>query len=512
MTQFETSEVWLSGFTSSAESKRIGLELFHRLGFSAHHQLGRLAIGRSLGEPDFPTEATDARGFNIKGNLLFGDEKESALLWVALLVENIHKHLPEKTITLDLLQSAVRNHWSRGVQLLNQDWLDSPDGYPGFVETLVTRRASLPDEGGSVSIDLTQPGISETTPRPLWLELGINPETNAPAKWLLNGRGYSPNVAIMGQAGSGKTRMMLKLLVQLREQTGTPILLIDAGKDELADRPDLARELGAEVVKVPKSPIPLDMFAGSDSGPESARDVAMDFCASLDKALKDGLTDNQRPRVVEALKPLLAQRKRIPLVDIQKTLEQHYADKGIKEDRVLSSLRMMNQYSLFSPEQTPAEFFSKSRILAFGGAPDESRRLALFLLFDALHRHLQTLPEAPVDEEFHRAIRLAVAIDEAKPLLAAKHDGLSKLVRLHRSHGLTVFMASQSPDDYEGQSDDYMEQIGLPVCFRTNATSTAVLNNMFKARKGLNFSALEPGACLTLIDGAATRVNAFNKS
>lgn len=511
MTTFETSQVWLSGFTSSSEAKRVGTELFHHLGFSAHHQLARLAIGRSLGEPDFPIPASDARGFNIKGNLLFGDESGSAQLWVALLVENIHQHWPKKTISLDVLQSAVRDHWSRGVQLLNEDWEVAPNGYADFVETLITRRAVLPDEGvtlmtGSDTASTPQP----LTPKPLWLDLGVNRENNEPARWLLNGRGYSPNVAIMGQAGSGKTRMMLKLLAQLQIQTGAPVLLIDAGKDELADRPELARELGAEVVKVPKSPIPLDMFAGSDAGPEAARDVAMDFCASLDKALKDGLTDNQRPRVVEALKPLLAQRKRIPLADIQKTLEQHYSDNGIKEDRVLASLRMMNQYSLFSPELTPAEFFGKSRILAFGGAPDESRRLALFLLFDALHRHLQTLPEAPVDAEYHRAVRLAVAIDEAKPLLAAKHDGLSKLVRLHRSHGLTVFMASQSPDDYEGQSDDYMEQIGLPVCFKTNATSTAVLNNMFKAKRGLNFSALEPGVCLSVLDGSATRVTAFS--
>ncbi len=70
-------------------------------------------------------------------------------------------------------------------------------------------------------------------------------------------------------------------------------------------------------------------------------------------------------------------------------------------------------------------------------------------------------------------------------------------------------MASQSPDDYDGQSDDYMEQIGLPVCFKTNATSTAVLNNMFKAKRNLNFSALEPGVCLTVLDGATSRVVAF---
>lgn len=74
MTSFETNQVWLSGFTSSAEAKRLGTELFQHLGFSAHHQLARLAIGRSLGEAEFPPSAQNARGFNIKGNLLFGDE------------------------------------------------------------------------------------------------------------------------------------------------------------------------------------------------------------------------------------------------------------------------------------------------------------------------------------------------------------------------------------------------------------------------------------------------------
>jgi hypothetical protein len=65
---FEVFHVFQHPVTSSAEAKRVGTELFHHLGFSAHHQLARLALGRSLGEPDFPPPATDARGFNIKGN------------------------------------------------------------------------------------------------------------------------------------------------------------------------------------------------------------------------------------------------------------------------------------------------------------------------------------------------------------------------------------------------------------------------------------------------------------
>ncbi|MDP2432603.1 MAG: hypothetical protein Q8O33_11290, partial [Pseudomonadota bacterium] len=41
-------------------------------------------------------------------------------------------------ISLDVLQAAVRDHWSRGVQLLKEDWEAAPNGYADFVETLIT--------------------------------------------------------------------------------------------------------------------------------------------------------------------------------------------------------------------------------------------------------------------------------------------------------------------------------------------------------------------------------------
>lgn len=512
MTKFETNQVLFAGFSSSADAKRLGLELFGYCGFSAHHQLARLAIGRSLGETDFPPPAADARGFNIKGNLLFGDEKEGALLWIALIVENLRKFLPKKEVSLDVFQAAVRDHWSYGVSLLYKDWQASEDSFVGFVETLITQRAGLPEDGGGGAIALNSSqlhSISTSKAAPIWLTLGRIADSNQPAKWLLNGRGYSPNIAIMGQAGSGKTREMLSLLADLKRQTGVPVLLIDVGKDELADRSELAKELDAEVIRVPKSPIPLDMFQGSNESPDSALEATEAFRESLNKALQSGLTDNQKTRVLEALKPLFRQREHVQLPDLQSAIDRYYEEQGTRPDRVNSIMNELCQRTLFVPTLSPEKFFSKNWIITFGGAPEESRKLVLFLLFDALHRYLRSLPEAQTDAEFHRGLRLAVAIDEAKPLLATKHDGLSKMVRLHRSKGLTVLMASQSPDDYEGQSDDYLEQIGLPICFKTNATSTAVLNNMFKSKRGLNFSALESGVCLTVLDGNQTKVKAF---
>jgi hypothetical protein len=262
MTSFEATQVWLAGFTSSKQAKSIGGELFHHLGFTAHHQVARLAIGRSLGLPDWPESAPDARGFSIKGHLLFGEEKTGALLWLALLVEAIHQHAPNESITLDALQAAVRDHWHRGIQLLQEDW-DSCGSYEAFVEELITRRTALPEVGGTGAGTLTDVGTSAialSAAGPVTVDLGVGRETDQPARWLLNGPGYSPNIAIMGQAGSGKTRMMLRLLGQLREQTGAPVMLIDAGKDELADKPGLSEEMGAEVLRVPASPLPIDMF------------------------------------------------------------------------------------------------------------------------------------------------------------------------------------------------------------------------------------------------------------
>jgi hypothetical protein len=102
---------------------------------------------------------------------------------------------------------------------------------------------------------------------------------------------------------------------------------------------------------------------------------------------------------------------------------------------------------------------------------------------------------------------LILAIDEARPVLAAQHQALSDNIRLHRAKGLMVMLASQSPDDYEGAADDYLENIGLPVCFRTNAQSPKVLQAMFRSR--VNFPALAVGHCITVRDQRAVEVEAF---
>jgi DNA sulfur modification protein DndE len=100
-----------------------------------------------------------------------------------------------------------------------------------------------------------------------------------------------------------------------------------------------------------------------------------------------------------------------------------------------------------------------------------------------------------------------MAVDEARHILSSKHLALSDCIRLHRSKGLVVTLASESPDDYDGAGDDYLENIGLPICFKTNAKSTQVLQNMFKSR--VSFATLPTGVCLSLRNGRSVKVKAF---
>lgn len=502
MSQIDITKTLLANFSCSKQADEQSKEL--KLGFQAHYQLARLAIGRSLGEAHYPSAAPDARGRTIKGNQLFGNGGDE-LLWIAVLVTNYKHHFPQQSVTLETIQSSVRDHWHRGINLLLEDWHEAESRYEKFIDILITRRALLPQENGNgCGDDLS----AEWTGRkgPMWLCIGHLVEETREARWLVNGQGYAPNIALMGQAGSGKTRTMLSLLQQAQEQSGAPVILLDLGKGELANNIELAKRLNAEVLRVPEQAIPLDMFHRNEEADNPAH-VLQAFRDSFERSMSSKPGAKQLDTFREALRPLFNHQERITLLQIKQALDRYYSEQKLKTDSVMAAINDLIQFKLFEPEGSPDAFFQRNWIITFGNATDTSKKLAGFLLIDAMHNYLKRCPEASLDNEGHRSVRLLLAVDEAKSMLAGRHPGLSNLMRLHRSKGLCVMLASQSPDDYEGSADDYLEQIGLPVCFRTNATSTKVLNNMFRSVP--NFSVLEPGVCLSVLDGATHKIRAF---
>lgn len=506
-TAFATEDVWAANFNSSSSAWQDTDRLRALLGLETRAQVARLAIGRSLGEVNSPPEAPDRLGKGIRGHILF--VHRDLPLWIGVLVTQLTREHPQRDVSLSDLQDIVRRHWHRGVELLLSDWREAGDEYRAFIEILVMRRATLPEQ---VS-EAVPPDDQDTVPtargpaRPLWLTLGTATDDQKPFRWLINGVGYSPHMAIMGQAGSGKTRTMLAALRQIREQTGAPVVLLDLGKGDLAEDGALARDLAATVLRVPDDPVPLDMFYGSRRSESSASDVVLGFRDSFGRVMQSKPGAKQLDHFREALKPLFAQTAAITLDQVREHLRRYYEARDLATDSVLATINDLTERTIFSPVQSPDQFFSQSWIIAFGQARETVRNLAAFLLLDALNNWLRRTGEASRDESGHRALRVVLAIDEARAVLAAQHKALSENIRLHRAKGLMVMLASQSPDDYDGAADDYLENIGLPVCFKTNAQSPRVLQAMFRTR--VNFSALETGHCITLRDQRAVEVKAF---
>lgn len=509
MADWTIEKALLANFASSSEAYRQTDELRVRLGFAARAPIARMAIGRSLGETTIPPKVPDMMGKPIKGDTLFGVEEHP--LWIALLVANFRDLFPKAAVTLPAIQDAVARHWHRGIELLMVDWKEA-GGYPKFVDILITRRATLPEEAALVrpeGVGTSAEGWAgpEAVAKPVRIDLGRDEGNDEPFIWTVNGVGYSPHIAVMGQAGSGKTRTMLQALRQMHAQTGAPILLLDLGKGDLADNAELARELDARVLRVPQDPIPLDMFHGSCKSDTAASDSVLGFRDSLAKVMQSRPGAMQLENVREALRPLFARNERISLEDVRDRLKDHYEENSIRVDSVISAINDLTERSIFSPDLSPSSFFSRSWIITFAHARDTVKNLAAYMLLDSLNAYMKRLDEAAQDDRGHRAVRMALAIDEARHLLASRHKALSDNIRLHRSKGLLVALASQSPDDYDGAGDDYLENIGLPVCFKTNAASTTVLQNMFRGK--VSFAGLGTGVCMTLKDGRPVKVKAF---
>lgn len=509
MNAITLEQVLLAGFQTSAEADRRTEQLRSNLGLSAKNRIARLAIGRSLSESSYPTGSLDGAGKPIKGDVLFG--LNELPLWVGLLFTHLKATDPRAELTLATLQDLVKRHWNRGVSLLMEDWSEAGEDYNRFVDVLVRRRANLPEMGGVNPIPPTSgDGVWEFAgrdPIPVLVDLGHEVDTNEPFRWTVNGVGYSPHVAVMGQAGSGKTRTMLEMLMQVRKQSGAPIILMDLGKGDLANQQGFIDAIGARVLRVPEEPVPLDMFYGSDDSDLTASDAIMGFRDSFAKVMQSKAGAVQLETMKDALRPLFTRRKNIALEDISLALRDFYDDRKLKTDSVISTISDLTERTIFQPEMSPAQFFSQSWIITFANAHDTQKNLAAYLLLDALNTFLKRAPEAPQDTQGHRAIRAVLAVDEARHLLASRHKALSDNIRLHRSKGLMVALASQSPDDYDGAGDDYLENIGLPICFKTNAASNQVLQNMFRGK--VSFAALPTGVFMTVKDSKPIKIKAF---
>lgn len=492
------SDLQQANFKTSRHADGLSVQLGKKLGFKHHYEPARLAIARSLSVADPPPELSVAHreddGRVIRGLNLFGDDIST---WIALLVE----HSGQAPSTTRDLIDRVRLHWHRGIELLTAEWVATEENENLFVMQLAERAGlravgSLPTRSGGGAGGELRTGVIE-------LALGeksIGVPSQEPVRWLMNGRGYAPHVAIMGRAGSGKTRTGVHMIQQVRQQAGCPVLLFDMAKGDLANNEALVKALGATVVRSPRSPIPLDVLHIPGQGKDEATAGAMRFRDSFRAVSQSKIGAVQLDLMRDALRETLLHKRPAKISDVRDQLRQLYADKKRKDDGVMSTLNDLTSFELFTPQMAPADFFSRSWIFDLHDTNSETeRRLIVFLILDALCNYQRSLPEAPTDAQGHRALRLLIGIDEARKVLGYEHVSLVDLVRESRSKGFSLFFMSQSPDDYDGEEENFLENIGLALSFATSATKTRVIQRFLG--ESIDLSNLAEGVAATRLPG-----------
>jgi DNA sulfur modification protein DndE len=485
-------------FRSTEEADSRLRRLKDILGFGNHNIPARLAIARSLSVPEVPPFPAGDAGMVIRGQNLFGTGTDAAV-WVSLLTEHAGrapKDIPE-------LQGWVRAHWARGATML-ASLLEEANGDSDEVWRLLAETALPKGNGDGFGRPNRELDLDDGTVAAFDIPLGEVAKdaiSGDHISWTVNAPGGSPHAAFMGGVGSGKTRTAAFMLRTIRERSNVPIVAFDFKGDMSDSRNRLHEAFGATVLTPPDQPIPLDVFSLVDRSPNEIVKAAQRLRDSLSNLKETRFGDNQKRRLGDALEQALRSHAPCRLSDVRDALQQVYAAQNAREDGAVNALVDLCRLPLFEPTLSPKEFFKRSWIITLrADVPDLFRVSIVTLLTDALDRHLNARTDAPTDELGNRALRVLCVIDEAHKILGARLPGLSNLIRQGRSKGGAVTLISQRPDDFEGEDDDFLSEMGLLVCFGTNAKEAAVRRIL---GTGANLSVLKAGEAWAKMRGEA---------
>lgn len=162
MSELNIQQVLNSRFRTSAEADRITVALMGNLGLSTKANVARLAIGRSLALGTFSGDGLDAKGLEIPAASLFTPEDIG--VWVGLIVTHARRHGLGPVDSMETFRAAVRQHWHRGANLLLQDWQGASGDFDKFLETLIVRRAELPDDAPNATTKKTEAEVAVEKP------------------------------------------------------------------------------------------------------------------------------------------------------------------------------------------------------------------------------------------------------------------------------------------------------------------------------------------------------------
>ena len=467
--KLDLAELSNATFRTTRTADDICGRLTASLGWRHRYVAARLAIARSLSLPEPPPlltqEESNDMAIPLRGMQLLGEGSEQAA-WLALITQRAG----DLDISKRSFQALVTAHWKRGAELLERDWERSGRDMTRFVATLA-ELAGFRDDAEDSDDDSAPSRPTVTAEVCLSVgEVAQDVRTEESVEFILNEAGGSPHMAILGGVGSGKTRTALHLLKKLRHFGVAPLLAFDF-KGDLAE--GLHGIYDAEILRPPKTVIPLDVLhvaSDDENAVKSAAGRIRDSIVSVKSRKPSGIQTDALREAITAILRKHVDGKVAALPDVARALMSEYEERSRAPDDLTATLNELTQFDLFAPTNTPAAFFTKSWIIQLPqDGSEEMRRLIINLTLNALDRWLNAQPDAPTGTGGVRALRHVTLLDEAHVVLRTKLPALGNLVRMSRSKGGVLLLASQSPDDFESVEEGYLDNMGLTLAFNTQA-------------------------------------------
>lgn len=196
MSTLEIQQIMSSRFRTSAEAESMTRSLMSNFGLTTKAGVARLAFGRSMSMGAFSdNDNIDSKGMDIPATSLFSQDDIAS--WVGLIVSHSVSHGSGTIDSMDAFRIAVRKHWHRGVHLLQQDWVDADGSYDKFLDTLITRRADLPDVAATANTISGAPGALPDKPQDVSAAL-IKALTAIGVKAEIKGLKHGPRISRYG--------------------------------------------------------------------------------------------------------------------------------------------------------------------------------------------------------------------------------------------------------------------------------------------------------------------------
>jgi DNA sulfur modification protein DndE len=486
-------------FKTSKEAREM-LEVFRKTGIRPN-LWARAALGYSLSLEAVPELIHyDSEGTEFQEPVFYGED--TAVLR-ALLRQRLGRAIKD-----DEIGSLIKVHVERGIRHFSKEF-ERLNRRGDELLLYLLELCSAPTRVEQESSKKEQPKDFDVDSYKVDIALGSDVKTGKALTHRLNGPGSAPHVAIMGRNGTGKTRTGLSILSSIAASTPYPIpfLIFDYAKGDIAENQGFVRQTNASVITLPGTRIPLVPLSLPYHDEHAVLLAALRFRDTVRSVVHLGPIQSERClKIIKdaySIHVAMNYEGGTPdLEDLTRKAEDMYSEEGWSDDSLIACFREFTNFPLFkrAADGVNHDFFNRSHIIDIHRLPEVLRKLSAFLVLDRLYSEIMILPDAPLDKDNNRQLRLIIVIDEAHHFLPCKQPTLENIVREVRSKGVAVMLLSQSPDDFDQGKYNFAHEMGLAVAFSCVLEKPkmleAVLGGAINPRR---LSQLSPGVALTRV-------------